>query len=79
MHCQCILEFYRAVMKNHVALGLEDDPNTEHGMLSTPITPTKAPKAVTRIPRPSVPCMKDGTVIYSQYIDNALLVYCIHQ
>jgi hypothetical protein len=66
-------------MKNHVALGLENDPNTEHETLPTPVTPTKAPKVIPRIPRPSIPRKKDGTVIHSQYIVNALLIHFIDQ
>jgi hypothetical protein len=49
-------------MKNYMALGLENDPNTEHEVLPTAITPTKAPKVILRIPCPSIPRKKDGIV-----------------
>jgi uncharacterized membrane protein len=64
-------------MKNYIALGLENDPNTEHEALPTAITPTKALKVILRIPRPSILRKKDGIVMYSQYIVNILLIYFI--
>jgi len=45
-----------------------------------PITPVKIPKAVVAAPeeishRPKVPRKKDGSVMYSEYIQNTLLMY----